>query len=301
MAERYFGCGLVVPTELTGLRVLDLGSGAGRDAFVLSRLVGEGGSVVGVDMTPEQLAVAEAHVETHRRRFGYREPNVRFVEGRLEALDTLGLDDGSFDLVVSNCVINLCQDKAKVIADAWRLLRPGGEFYFSDVYADRRVPAHVSGHRVLYNECLGGALYWNDLLTLARQAGFADPRLVADRRIDIANDELQALVGEIRFYSATYRLFKLDGLEPACEDYGQRVRYRGTVAEQPEVFVLDRQHAFPVGAAVAVCGNTWRMLRDTRYARHFDFDAGEGVHRGIFAGCGTAMPFDDTVAGGSCC
>jgi arsenite methyltransferase len=300
VSARYFGCGLVIPTELAGLRVLDLGSGAGRDAFVLSRLVGEDGSVVGVDMTREQLDVAEAHIETHRQRFGYRESNVRFVEGTLEALDTLGLDDGSFDLIVSNCVINLCQDKPKVIGDAWRLLRPGGELYFSDVYADRRVPADVSGHGVLYNECLGGALYWNDLLTLARQAGFADPRLVADRRLSIDNDELQALVGDIRFYSATYRLFKVDGLEPACEDYGQQVCYRGTVAEQPDVFVLDKHHAFPAGRDVAVSANTWRMLHDTRFARHFDFHAGDGVHRGIFEDHVAGMPFDDSTGGGCC-
>lgn len=301
VTSRYYGCGLVIPSQLDGLRDFDLGSGAGRDVFILSRLVGEDGFVVGVDMTREQLDVAEAHIETHRQRFGYRRANVRFVEGELERLDTLGLEPGSFDLVVSNCVINLCQDKAKVIADAWRLLRPGGEFYFSDVYADRRVPAEVSGHRLLYNECLGGALYWNDLLTLARGAGFADPRLVTDRRLTIANDELRPLVGDIRFFSATYRLFKLSGLEPACEDYGQQVRYRGTVPDQPETFVFDKHHAFPVGSAVPVCGNTWRMLHETRFARHFDFEPGDGIHRGIFADCGTGMPFDDTVGGGCCC
>jgi SAM-dependent methyltransferase len=112
VAQRYYGCGLVVPSVLGGLRVLDLGCGAGRDVFILSKLVGEHGEVVGVDMTPEQLAVANAHVEDHRQRFGYANSNVRFVEGQLEHLDRLDLGGEGFDLIVSNCVINLCQDKA---------------------------------------------------------------------------------------------------------------------------------------------------------------------------------------------
>jgi SAM-dependent methyltransferase len=304
VAERYYGCGLVVPPVLDGLRVLDLGCGAGRDVYILSRLVGETGEVVGVDMTREQLDVAEAHIEHHRRQFGYARSNVRFVEGQLEQLDQLDLGDSGFDLIVSNCVINLCQDKAKVLRDACDLLRPGGELYFSDVYADRRVPDDIRRHSVMYNECLGGALYWNDLLTLAKAAGFADPRLVEDSRITIDNPELARLAGDLRFYSATYRLFRLDGLEPAFEDYGQRVCYDGAVAEQPEAFLLDKHHRFPVGEMVPVCGNTWRMLRDTRFAPFFTFDGGDGVHRGIFADGGSGLPFDtcgDASPGGGCC
>jgi len=303
VAQRYYGCGLVVPPVLEGLRVLDLGCGAGRDVFVLSKLVGEKGEVVGVDMTPEQLAVANAHIEDHRQRFGYANSNVRFVEGQLEHLAQLDLGSGGFDLIVSNCVINLCQDKARVLADAWSLLKPGGEMYFSDVYADRRVPESIASHPTLYSECLGGALYWNDLVTLAKQAGFTDPRLVTDSPITIDNAELHALVGDIRFYSATYRLIRLDGLEPACEDYGQRVVYRGTVAKHPDSLTLDKHHLFPTGEAIAVCGNTWRMLHETRFAAHFDFHGDMSVHRGIFADCGSGLPFDADApaAGGSCC
>ena len=292
VVQRYYGCGLVVPAELDGLRVLDLGCGAGRDVYLLSRLVGERGAVVGVDMTREQLDVAEAYVDEHARRFGYAAPNVRFIEGELERLDGLGLEPESFDLIVSNCVINLCRDKGAVLRSAYRLLKPGGEMYFSDVYADRRVPETVARHPVLYAECLGGALYWNDLVTLARASGFADPRLVSDSPITVSNDELASLVGEIRFFSATYRLFRIDGLEPACEDYGQAVIYKGTVAGEPESLRLDKHHLFEKGRVVPVCGNTWRMLAETRFRRHFEFVGDMSTHFGIFAGCGTAMPFD---------
>jgi SAM-dependent methyltransferase len=205
--------------------------------------------------------------------------------------------------VVSNCVINLSPDKIAVLRQVHRLLKTGGELYFSDIYADRRVPAELRNDPVLYGECLGGALYWNDFLTLARRCGFADPRLVEDRPIAITDPALAARVGNTRFYSATYRLFKLDGLEPECEDYGQAVVYRGGITGQDQRFVLDKHHAIEAGRVFPVCGNTWRMLADTRFAPYFDFIGDFSRHYGIFAGCGGGLPFDDGVAspGSSCC
>lgn len=302
--KRYYGCGLVAPTELKGLQVLDLGSGAGQDCYVLSQLVGEDGYVVGVDMTAEQLAVARAHVDYHTEQFGYAKPNVEFREGYIERLGELGLKSGSFDLIVSNCVINLVPDKAAVLAEAWRLLKPGGELYFSDVYADRRVPAELASDPLLYGECLGGALYWNDFQRLAVGAGFADPRLVEDRPLEVSG-EIGARLGELRFHSATYRLFKLPELETACEDYGQAVRYKGTVPEEPHRFVLDKHHHIETGRMFPVCGNTWRMLADTRFAPHFEFFGDWSTHYGLFEGCGSSMPFDSGTSpsnnSGSCC
>lgn len=301
--KRYYGCGLVVPTQLAGLRVLDLGSGAGQDCYVLAQLVGEQGYVVGVDMTPEQLAVAREHIDYHTERFGHTKPNVEFREGYIERLGELGLEANSFDLIVSNCVINLVPDKAAVLAEAWRLLKPGGELYFSDVYADRRVPAHIAEDPLLYGECLGGALYWNDFQRLAVGAGFADPRLVEDRPLEVSG-EIAARLGNLHFHSATYRLFKLPELESACEDYGQAVRYRGSVPEQPHLFVLDKHHHIEQGRVFPVCGNTFRMLQQTRFAPHFQFFGDWDTHYGLFKGCGSTMPFDNIAsptADSGCC
>jgi SAM-dependent methyltransferase len=261
---------------------------------VLAQLVGADGFVVGIDMTEEQLAVAERHRDWHAARFGYA--NVEFRHGYIEQLGELGLADASFDVIVSNCVINLVPDKAAVLREAFRLLKPGGELYFSDVYADRRVPREVATDPVLYGECLGGALYWNDLLRLARGTGFTDPRLVEDRPLAVSNEELQAKTGNVRFYSATYRLFKLPGLETECEDYGQAVRYRGTITHHPHRFVLDKHHSIETGRIFPVCGNTWRMLHDTRFAAHFDFFGDWRVHYGLFAGCGGGLPFDESTS-----
>ena len=300
---RYYGCGLVCPPLLEGCRVLDLGCGSGRDVYALAQLVGPTGEVVGVDMTDEQLAVAEKYRTFHADAFGYA--NVRFLRGYIERLDELDLEPGCFDVIVSNCVVNLSPDKGAVLRGVQRLLKDGGEFYFSDVYADRRVPDTVRNDPVLYGECLGGALYWNDFLRLAQRHGFADARLVTDRPLAITDPELASRVGNLRFFSVTYRLFKLDGLETACEDYGQAVIYRGSIAGQADRFVFDKHHDIETGRVFPVCGNTWRMLQGTRFAAHFDFIGDFSRHFGLFEGCGGGLPFDKettlTSSTGICC
>jgi arsenite methyltransferase len=305
VAARYYGCGLIAPQKLEDTKILDLGSGSGRDCYVLAQLVGEDGSVVGVDMTEEQLAVAVTHIEWHREKFGYANSNVEFKLGYIERLDQLGLEDNSFDIIVSNCVINLSPDKQAVLSEAYRLLKPGGELYFSDVYSDRRVPKELLDDPLLYGECLSGALYWNDFLRLAAAAGFADPRLMEDRPITIDNPKIGQRIGHINFYSATYRLFKIEGLESACEDYGQAVVYKGGVPNSEQVFVLDNHHVIDKGRYYPVCGNTYRMLSESRFRDYFEFYGSWDTHFGIFKDCGTVMPFNEDKsteeAGGSCC
>jgi len=299
---RYYGCGLVCPPKLQGCQILDLGSGSGRDVYVLAQMAGPEGHVLGVDMTREQLDVATGTLDWHAERFGFA--NVSFKEGYIERLADLGLEDERFDVIVSNCVINLSPDKDAVLREAYRLLKTGGELYFSDIYADRRVPAEMVADPLLYGECLSGALYWNDFLSLARKHGFGDPRLVEDLPIEVTDPALKAKCGTVKFYSATYRLFKLPELEPDCEDYGQAVIYHGTVPELPNAFLLDKHHFIETGKVFPVCGNTWRMLHDTRFREHFTFIGDFSRHYGIFEGCGKALPYDSATtasSAGACC
>lgn len=303
---KYYGCGLIAPDALKGMRILDLGSGSGRDVYALSGLVGEDGFVVGVDMTDAQLDVARVHQDYHAKAFGYAKPNTEFHKGLIEKLEDLPLEAGSFDIIVSNCVLNLALDKEAVLRGVYRLLKPGGEMYFSDVYADRRMPESLVKDKVLYGECLSGALYWNDFENLAKQVGFADPRLVEDRVLTIENPEIEAKVGDIVFTSATYRLFKVEGMEPAGEDYGQTVIYKGTLAESPQVFGLDKHHQIEAGKAFAVSGNTYRILHESRFAEHFEFRGSWEQHFGLFAGFGGKIPFDGAInecapSSGGCC
>ena len=289
---RYYGCGLILPQELKGKCILDLGCGAGRDCYALAQMVGEEGEVVGVDMTEQQLEVAERHIEYHREKFGYQRANTQFKKGYIERLDELDLADNSFDIIVSNCVINLSPDKENVLKEAYRVLKPGGELYFSDVYSNRRVPSHLVNDPVLYGECLTGALYWNDFQNLAKKVGFLDPRLVKDRRLGINNPEVLARVSHIDFYSATYRLFKIDSLESHCEDYGQAVIYNGGIKHHPQRFILDKHHHIDKNKVFPVCGNTWRILQYSRFKPYFQFIGNFEQHFGIDADCGKPMPFD---------
>lgn len=300
---KYYGCGLTIPNKVEGLRILDLGSGSGRDCYIAAQLVGENGSVVGVDMTDQQLEVANRHLEYHREVFGYKKSNVTFVKGNIERLDELNFEPESFDLIISNCVINLAMDKQKVLNDAYRLLKKGGEMYFSDVYSDRRVPQKLQDDRVLWGECISGALYWNDFLNIAKKAGFTDPRSVEDKPVTVENPDLEELLGEIKFYSVTYRLFKIDGLESDCEDYGQAVAYKGNIEGSEHAFDLDEHHHFSKGKIMSVCGNTYRMLNDTRFKDAFEFYGDWSTHFGIFEGCGGNIPFTSASSGeaASCC
>ncbi len=301
--DKYYGCGLTIPDALEGLKILDLGSGSGRDCFIASKLTGENGSVVGVDMTEEQIKVAIDNIEYHTKKFGYKNPNVSFIKGNIENLSALNLEKESFDLIISNCVLNLVTDKEKVFADAFELLKEGGEMYFSDVYSNRRIPQHLQEDQVLWGECLSGALYWNDFLRIAKRAGFTDPRVVEDKPITIENTELEEKVGDIEFYSVTYRLFKIKGLESDCEDYGQAVRYKGGIPNNEKGLELDNHHYFPKGKIEPVCGNTYNMLHKTRYKPYFDFFGTWDTHYGIYEGCGGNIPFtpQTEVSSGSCC
>ena len=304
VSSRYYGCGLVLPEALEGLRVLDLGCGAGRDVYLLSRLVGERGSVVGVDMTPAQLDVAEQYRDFHAACYGYAVSNVEFIQGNIERLDELHMPDASFDLIISNCVINLAVDKAAVLQSVKRMLKPGGEMYFSDIYADRRVPADLQKDPVLYGECLSGALYWQDFLGLAHATGFAIPRLVSSEAVAVTDRVLSDKLSGILFCSATYRLFRLIDQDYGAEDCGQRVVYRGSMPNHETEWQLDHEYVFHKGCEVPVCANTYKLLQQARFQAHFEFLEGEGVHLGAFSSKIQPLNFSSESAestGGGCC
>ena len=143
-----------------------------------------------------------------------------------------------------------------------------------------------------------GALAWNGFLTFG-MVYWLVPRLVKSNLITVKNKELEEKVGDIKFYSATYRLFKLPGiLESDCEDYGQAVIYKGSIPEHKASWNLDNHHKIITGKIFTVCGNTWNMLNCTRFKDHFEFIGNFNTHYGIFDGCGTGIPFEN---GGSCC
>ena len=300
--ERFYGCGSPLPLGISGLQVLDLGSGSGRDCYVASALVGPSGSVTGVDFTEEQLAVARAHTSSWAHHLGYS--NLRFIQGRMERLDEAGVSDASVDLVISNCVVNLSPDKRAVLAEVFRVLKHGGEFHFSDVYADRRLVQSARHDPVLLGECLGGALYEEDFLRLCREVGFADPRVMTRAPVAITDEAVAKAVGGASFSSVTYRLFKLPPgrLETLCEDYGQYAVYKGSVEGAPHAYALDDHHVLQKGKPFLVCGNTAAMLSETWLAPHFTVVGDRAVHYGLFpCGPSPAAAAPGATGGGACC
>jgi len=280
--EKFYGCGSPLPPEIEGRTVLDLGCGTGRDCFLMSKLAGPKGRIIGVDMTDEQLETARRHVDYQARAFGFDEPNVTFIKGYIEDLQGIGIEDESVDVVVSNCVINLSPDKLSVFSEIFRALKPGGELFFSDVFADRRIPPKLSRDPVLLGECLGGALYTEDFRRMMAGVGCPDVRVLSKSALTLEDPEVAAKAGMINFHSITVRAFKLASMEDRCEDFGQVAVYLGTIPENPHSFALDDHHIFIAGKPMTVCGNTASMIQNTRYSRHFRISGDRSIHYGLF-------------------
>ncbi len=297
--ERFYGCGSPIPPAIEGCRVLDLGCGTGRDVYLASKLVGPRGQVIGVDMTEEQLTVARRHLDTQMASFGFTTPNVDFHQGYIEDLGACGIADNSIDLVISNCVLNLSPDKDRVFAEIFRVLKPGGELYFSDVFANRRLPEALHNDPLLYGECLGGALYIEDFRRMLSTLGCRDYRIKSQRPIELTDPAIVAKAGMVNFSSITVRAFKLDCLEDLCEDFGQVATYLGTIPECPHEFSLDDHHTFVTGKPMLVCGNTAAMVQKTRFGQHFQVSGDRSTHFGPFP-CGP-VPEEGSSAGGPCC
>jgi ubiquinone/menaquinone biosynthesis C-methylase UbiE len=298
---RFYGCGSPIPLALEGKTILDLGCGTGRDAFLASKLAGPDGQVIGIDMTEEQLEVAKRNTGKQMAAFGFDEPNVSFRTGYIEDLATAGIEDNSVDVVISNCVINLSPKKKQVFSEIFRVLKPGGELYFSDVFADRRIPVELQNDPVLYGECLSGAMYIEDFRRMLKEYNCLDYRVVSKSKISLDNPEIEEKVGQINFYSLTIRAFKLDSLEDICEDYGQVVIYKGTISHAPHRFELDDHHLFETGKPMLVCGNTAAMLEETRFTDHFKVMGDKTVHYGAFdCGDSSSLSGEETTVGGCC-
>jgi arsenite methyltransferase len=192
------GCG--DPVTIAGLQpgetVLDLGSGGGIDCFLAARQVGETGSVIGVDMTPEMLAKANAN----KAKMGVA--NVEFREGRIEALP---VDNNTVDVVMSNCVINLSPDKQAVFREAFRVLKDGGRVSVSDIVTEGNFSDELRANGALWAECVTGAIDVDDYTAMMREAGFSDIQVVS--KTD-AGEIIPLRDGMPRIYSARITAYK---------------------------------------------------------------------------------------------
>lgn len=201
--EVSYGCGN--PAALADIKkgetIVDLGAGGGIDCFIAARKLGREGKVIGIDMTDEMLEKARESAKKVAEVLGYD-----VVEFRAGNIMELPVDSNSVDLVISNCVINLTEDKAKVLEEIFRILKPGGRFIISDIVSDKPVPGYLKRDKELWNACLSGALTDRAFQQTAEKAGFA--------KVDMTKNYLYKKVEYIEFYSITMKGTK--PLEVSC-------------------------------------------------------------------------------------
>jgi len=171
--------------------VLDLGCGAGKDVFLAAQRVGPAGRAIGVDMTPEMLALAKANAARFRETTGLA--NVEFREGLIEHLP---VENSAVDVVVSNCVINLSPDKAQVFREVHRVLKPGGRLIVSDIVLNRPLPERWRKDSDLYAACISGALLRDEYLAAIRGAGFGEVEILTDHTYSASQVNGDPITGE---------------------------------------------------------------------------------------------------------
>ena len=211
-ADLGLGCG--VPTQFAALKkgdhVLDLGSGAGNDCFVVRSIVGETGKVTGLDFTEAMIAKANQNA----KKLGFA--NVDFIQGDIEEMP---LPDNGFDVIVSNCVLNLVPDKVRAFAQMYRVLKPGGHFCVSDVVVKGTLPAAFRTEAEMYVGCVSGAVDMDEYLEIIHKQGFKDVVVHKQKEIKmpenvlqkyLSNQEIEAFVrGDAGIYSITVSGYKV--------------------------------------------------------------------------------------------
>ncbi|MBS1518170.1 MAG: arsenite methyltransferase [Bacteroidetes bacterium] len=188
-ADLGLGCGL--PTKFAGIKegdtVLDLGSGAGNDCFVARAETGAAGKVIGVDFS--EAMVAKARLNADKQNFN----NIEFRIGEIEDLP---VNDGSVDVVVSNCVLNLVPEKLNAFSEIYRVLKPGGHFSISDIVLSGELPEKIQKAAEMYAGCVSGAIQKDEYLSLISKTGFDDVKIQKEKEIIIPDDILIRYLNE---------------------------------------------------------------------------------------------------------
>ena len=260
--------GTPMPPLMEGCTVLDLCCGSGRDAFIAAQLVGSEGKVIGVEPNAELLAIAQKYATDY--------PNVEFKQGVPEDLSFI--EDGSIDIVISNCTFNLSPDKKAYVNEVFRVLKQDAEWYFTDVFTARRIPQGLAKDIAGRADRLAGAMYVGDFRRLVQRNGFNDPRYVWNWKTPLSDAEREKY-GEVEFATLTVRALKSDWTEDVCESYGEGIFYDGSLPDFPDYFQFENSIKFPAGKEInGVCGNVTGLSEHSRYAKVFKTTGDRSTH-----------------------
>lgn len=319
--EKDYGCGDPSRYVREGDVVLDLGSGSGKICYMAAQLVGSTGKVIGIDMNNDMLALARKYQAEMSEKLGG--DLVEFKKGKIQdlALDVAAMEarlakepindanellafetwkqeqckqnplipDNSVDLVVSNCVLNLVNDKEKqaLVNEIFRVVKPGGRIAISDIISDEYIPGHLKQNEELWSGCISGAFQELEMLQMFQEAGF-----IAVAYDKWADAPWQVVEG-IEFRSVTLTAIKREQTD--CIDKGHAAIYRG-----PYDFVVDDEgHEFPRGQRMAICERTFNVLRNEPYKDDFICIAPvvESEPKVWCAPAGTLRPAKETKGG----
>ncbi|MDH4088220.1 MAG: methyltransferase domain-containing protein [Nitrospira sp.] len=249
-----YGCGTPagLNTVQAGETVLDIGSGGGIDCFEASRLVGSTGCVIGIDMTDTMLEIARKNAAVVATNLGYPASNVEFRKGLADAMP---IDDGTIDLIISNCVINLAPDKRKVFQEMYRVAKSGGRFTISDIVSDQTVPQYLVHDAQKWGDCLSGALTLTDYMSGMTAAGFL--------AIHLVKSSPWRVIDGIHFFSVTLTGYKLPPA-PTTSSF-QYATLRG-----PFIRLVDeRGTTYQRGIPQPITSDETLLLSTPPFAEHF--------------------------------
>lgn len=300
--ERDYGCGDPSAYLKSGETVLDLGSGGGKICYIAAQVVGAKGRVIGVDMNDDMLALARKYQKEIGDKLGYH--NVEFHRGRIQDLSMI--QDGSIDVIVSNCVLNLVEPgaKEKLFREMFRVLKKGGRAVISDIVSDEVVPDAMRHNTELWSGCISGAFQEQEFLKAFETSGFHGMAVLK------RDPKPWRTVEGIEFRSVTVTAYK--GKQGPCWETNKAMIYKGPWSRVKD----DDNHVYERGVPEAVCEKTFNLLMSEPYAGQFEpvlplteiaegvkpFDCSRDAHRDPKETKGLEYrATDKPLEGSSCC
>ncbi|KAI3382741.1 hypothetical protein SNEBB_007294 [Seison nebaliae] len=263
--EKNYGCGIVYPQFVDNCKIIDLGSGSGCDCYMLSKMVGENGTILGVDMIPEQISLSKKYIDFHTKLFGFKKPNTNFIQDTIENfVKNKDIGKNFFDVAVSNCVINLVADKKLALQNIFSVLNEGGEFYFSDMYANINLPKF--DNPIMWGEGISGALYWKKFIEIAEEIGFTTPLMMSAAPIPVEDEEFKKILDPIgaKYVAITYRLFKPKKIGTKLEK-NKNLKYIGDGSLK-----IDCYNTVKKNQIIKPLPELYEILNGSRYAKFFE-------------------------------
>jgi len=268
--KRYYGSGFIVPEYIQGMKILDVGCGSGSNVFLLSKMVGSSGQVVGIDFTQSQIDCCNQQIDYHMKQWGYSSPNVEFHCCNAENM--MDYNFGQFDVIISNGSFCLFPNKSKAWHCVYQMLKPGGMFYYSDVFCNQEQPSNLQNDKNFWCWMLSGSMMWNQVAQYASKEGFTSPYLYQCAPVQFKNSQMKQQCNNCEYMCCAWKMFKLPS---GASKQASQVTYLGNMENYSSCFPWDMDTWFQKGQAVNCDAYLSTILANTNcYKNCFSFSSG---------------------------